>query len=107
MKFEQALEEGILMKQFGGLILAAGILLFSLGIKKQNDNLAIAKEFLIQHPTYIEKLNDLKNVDRFDKVTRNKVVNQWKAFVSKKDLNPKLASGLKIVGTGKLAIRNK
>lgn len=105
MEFEQSLEEGF-GQQFGGLILAASILLFSFGIRKQRNNITIAKEFLMQHPTYIEKLNDLKNVNKFDKITRNKVINQWKVFVEKEDLNPKLTHGLKTLGTGKLVRRN-
>ena len=105
MEFEQSLEEGI-GQQSGGLLLAASLLLFSFGAMKQSDNLAAAREFLLQHPIYVEKLNDLKSIDRFDKITRNKVVNQWKTFVSEEGLDPKLAYGLKTLGHGELARRN-
>jgi hypothetical protein len=102
MEFEKALDE-VFKESIGGLALAATILLSSFGIAKQNTNLEAAKQFLDEHPIYVSKLEELQGLDRFDKVTRNKVINQWKAFVTSQNLDPKLSRGLKISGEGRLS----
>ena len=102
MKYKEALDEGI-KETIGGLSLAAMILLSSLGISKQNINIKLAKEFLNKNTTYIEKLNDLKDLDRFNKKERRKVIDKWKKFVDSQGLDSKLAKNLKIAGEGELS----
>lgn len=102
MNLDQVLEESLGSDITKGIATAALILLTSFGIQKQNDNIKVAKEFLDQHPTYIEKLEELKGLDRFDKVTRNKVTNQWKAFINSQNLDPRLSRGLKVTGEGEM-----
>ena len=102
MKFEQVLDEG-LKETATSLLFVLGISLTSLGISAQNKTISLAKDFLSEHPTYVQQLNDLKSMDRSNKVERNKIVNQWKAFVSSQDLDPRLSRGLKITGEGELS----
>lgn len=102
MKFNKVLNEGF-KETTGPLLMAASILLTSFGIEKQNNNLKIARQFLDENPTYTSKLEELKGLDRFDKITRNKVINQWKAYITSQGLDPKLSRGLKISGEGKLS----
>ncbi len=106
MKFEEIYDETLdesIASTISKIAFVASILLTSFGIQKGNDSMKVAQEFLTSHPTYIQKLEDLGDVSEFSKSMRNKIITQWKKFITDEDLDPKLASSLKTAGEGYLA----